>query len=738
MIDREKILALGVPPVVAEALERFRLSSEAEKDQRQSILAAKNFRALNQWPDEVKIQRQGGPAIQGVAAQPPRPCLTVDRISQPVRQVSNSVKQADFSMEVVPNGGGASKEVAEILKGWMRRVQNDARADAPIEWAADGAAEGGLGWFRLRADYCTDDPNDPYFDDQDLKLERVANSLSVYADPNAVKPMKSDGKFLFVTANLAKDEFRRRWPKADFSTLDAFRATGDGDGWVTDDTIRIAEYWRVEYDEVRVVRTVDGRTLKGDAAKGLTKEEIKTDRLIQTPIVRWSKITAAEELESGVWLGTRIPFIPIQGEELNVDGKTVRRGVIQPAMDAQRMTNYTYSAAIEVLALQPKSPIFTAEGSFESYRNIYATMNTFNYANIPYAAYDKQGRPLPPPARQQVEAPIGAMVEMIVRSEEAVKVTTETFDSSLGKREHGVKSGKQTLALQKQSEFAKSGYLEQVKNSMIYAGDLMVEIAPKILDRPGRPLQILGVDDKPEQVILGQPFVPGQDGQAEALPEDDPRVAEGIAKFYDLKKGRYSVTVSIGQSYTTRREEGAAMMGELIPHLPPPMAAALTPKYIETLDIPEAQEMADIARRALPPELQESEDGKPPQIPPALQAQMQQMTAVIQQQGQLIQELKSGVAVAQIKEQGATEREKIAAAKDLQIQAMRGQVDLTKTAATVDQKQAEAMIDAETKRFAAVLNDQGSVRETIAASDEAARDRAHERASDPSLTSGEN
>jgi len=44
-------------------------------------------------------------------------------------------------------------------------------------------------------------------------------------------------------------------------------------------------------------------------------------RVMRVPHVEMFKITAAQVLEHSDWLGSRIPLIPIQGEELNVDGK---------------------------------------------------------------------------------------------------------------------------------------------------------------------------------------------------------------------------------------------------------------------------------------------------------------------------------------------------------------------------------------------------------------------------------
>ncbi len=650
----------GRDTVAAEGCSRFKDAAEASDSQRRAILAAKNFRAGNQWPDDVKLARAGAPAIQGQAAQPARPCLTIDRVSQPVRQVSNAVRQSNFEIECIPVGDGADKDTAEIFKGWMRRVQNEARADGPIEWAADSAAEGGIGWFRLTAFETNTDDQFPF--DQDLRIDRVTNSLSVYYDPHAQKPTKSDMRYLLQTEDLPREEFKRLYPDAKkLNLLDDFRAIGDTGGWVTEKTVRIAEYWRVEYEKERIVELNNGTALIGDAIpEGLKKgdglKQIKRERVRMKPMVKWSKITAVEELEKTEWMGTRIPFIPILGEELNVDGKCVLRGVIEPAMDAQRMINYTFSAAIESAALAPKSPWLVAEGQTTAYKAQWQTANTVNHSVLNYTPVSLLGQPVPPPQRNSVEQPIQAMVDLMVRSEDAVKSTTGIFDPSLGNTNPREKSGAAIKALQDQSAFGQSNYQDNVTRSLVYAGELMVEIGPKILDRPGRIIQILQLDDTPNAVMLGQPFHPSTTPQGQPqpvmsaptpqqptpAPVTDPThpdavaaMSAGIAKFYDLKNGKYGVAVTVGRDHVTKRQESNSALGDLIPHLPPQMQAVLTPEYIETLDFRDSQKIADICRKALPPELQSAESGQP-QLPPQVQQQMQHLQTALQQAKQII------------------------------------------------------------------------------------------------------
>jgi hypothetical protein len=261
------------------------------------------------------------------------------------------------------------------------------------------------------------------------------------------------------------------------------------------------------------------------------------------------------------------------------------------------------------------------------------------------------------------EPPIQAAVELMRVSEDAIKATTSTGDASLGNTNPNERSGRALQALQSQSDLANSNYPDNVRRALIYAAELALEVIPKIT-KPGQIIHILGMDDEPDQVMVGQPFTKGPNGVPQAS-DVDPELAklkETLPKFYDLNNGRYAVTVSVGKATATKREEGAAALGELIQHLPPPMAAVLAPEYIEQLSMPNAHKMAEIARKSLPPELQAAsqDDGQQPQIPPQLQAQMQQMQQQLQQAHQII-------ATDQAKAQGQMQVAQVKGQSDMQI-----------------------------------------------------------------------
>lgn len=746
-------------PIVAEALERFKWVAEVEDAQRKAILDCKKFRAGDQWPSDIKVTRSGGVGHQGQAEQPSRPMLTIDRISQPTRQVSNSVKAANFAINVQPNGHGADDETANVIKGLLRWIQNRARAEAPVDWAADQAAEGGIGWFRIRSEFCDVDLDSTDFThafDQDLVLERVTNNLTVYSDPDAKKPTKRDARFMMVTEDLPRGEFKRKWPKANVISLDEFMSTGDnaalyGGEWVSDKTIRIAEYWKVEQVEawlVEVQPTPEQPAVvmrEDQLPEGTPKEAILRRRKVFTPQVTCYIINAVEVLEQYDWLGRRIPLFPIIGEELNVDGKQVLRGIIQPAMDAQRMVNFMYSGAIETVALAPKAPLIVAEGQVERYKQLWQNANRFNYAYLPYTPVSLLGQPVPPPQRDQAEAPIQAMVMMLEKSEEAIKFTTGIFDPSLGNARPNEKSGRAIEALQRQSELGQSNYIDNVITTLTDAGDELVYLLPRYYDRPGRVQQILGIDDKPEQVMLGVPFQQGKQGPqpAPGVTPEQARAEKGMVKFYDLKAGRYAVTVAVGKSHTTKRSEGSAVIGEMVAKNPQ-LLQILGDLYFRDLDFYGAQEIAERMKKMLAPEIRdEGKDGEP--NPQQLQQQLEQLGKLVEMmKGELDEKTKlietdavkaqKDVELAQakanadlqlqtLKEQAESERQQEELAAKIHIEKLKLVADILKTRATLEAQQTEAMIDAEIRQLDTQVAAAGDAEERESVSQESERDR---------------
>jgi hypothetical protein len=161
------------------------------------------------------------------------------------------------------------------------------------------------------------------------------------------------------------------------------------------------------------------------------------------------------------------------------------------------------------------------------------------------------------------------------------------------------------------------------------------------------------MEDESETVMLNQAFVThpktgrpvpvpnGPDGQPQFPPIPPGMGPKPEIKNYDLRKGIYSVSISIGKSYQTRLQQGADEIGEILTARPELMPL-IGPIYFKFRDFPGASEIGDLlakVRDKQMPGLMGDEQGPTPEQAQAqMQATGQQMKAM---QSQLEQAMKA-------------------------------------------------------------------------------------------------
>ena len=137
-----------------------------------------------------------------------RPILTINRLPQFVRQVTNDIRQADLAIKVSPVDDQSDPKLAKIFNGLLRQIHYQSSAKHVYGTAADHQVSCGIGWFRV----CTEYTDDQGFE-QELRLKTIRNPLSVYCDPAAIEPDRSDAKWMFVTEIIPTDAFKEQYPE---------------------------------------------------------------------------------------------------------------------------------------------------------------------------------------------------------------------------------------------------------------------------------------------------------------------------------------------------------------------------------------------------------------------------------------------------------------------------------------------------------------------------------------------
>ena len=578
------------------ALERFELAEEAESEPREACLEDLKFSIGQQWPPLIEAQR----ALDG------RVMLTMDQTGQSVQLVCNNQRQQRPSIKVNPVGDGADVESAEIWTGIIRHIEVQSDAELAYDGSFEYMVRCGRGHFRLMTEYCDDDTGN-----QDIVIRPVENTFSVYMDPS---PKKA---WCFIIEDMKRAEYIEQYPKSSLAgAWETFQGTGTApEAWLTKDGVRIAEYFRIE---------------ETPRDKGAPKKK-----------VIWCKINAFERIDKDkVIPGKRIPIIPVLGKDLHVDGKHYLAGLIRNAKGPQRQYNYMVSAATETIALAPKSPFVIEEGQIEGHETEWKNANTKNYSVLQYKGVDVGGKPAPPPQRNQAEPPIQAMAAMIQQAGLDLKASIGLYDPSLGQRK-GDESGIAIGHLQQQGDQATFNYSDNLTRAMRYAGRILVDWIPVYYDTP-RIQRIIKPDGTMQHVVTHM----GEDQQADA---QDLALKQDIQKVYDLSQGTYDITIEVGPSYQTKRQQAVATQLELIKS-DPQILPIIGDLLVGEMDIPNAKEISKRLHAMLPPQVLAADD--PTKQGQQLQSQVQNLTGQLQQATGLLNQAHQIIQTKQVEQQG--------------------------------------------------------------------------------------
>lgn len=329
--------------LLSKMRERFRVALSAYSDTREEQLDDLRFYAGNsengwQWPSDVLAVRGAVGNGQTVGA---RPCLTVNKLPQHVRQVTNDQRQNRPSGKVIPADDKADVEVAEIFNGIVRHIEYISDADVAYDTACENQVIHGEGFIRLLTEYCSDDTFD-----QDIKIGRVRNPFSVYLDPLIQDPCGTDAHWAFITEDMSRDEYERTFKDA--APISTLLSMGVGDQsvtqWIGDKTVRIAEYFYIEYKRTTLNLYPGNQTAfegsRDDMVLRMQFGEPQRSRQSDKRTVRWIKTNGFEVLEDREWPGKYIPIVRVVGNEFEIEGQIQISGLVRNAKDPQRMYNY--------------------------------------------------------------------------------------------------------------------------------------------------------------------------------------------------------------------------------------------------------------------------------------------------------------------------------------------------------------------------------------------------------------
>lgn len=626
---------------MATMRSRLQMAQAAYSDSREDELDDLRFMAGSpdnqwQWPADV-LQTRGSVQGQTINA---RPCLTINKLPQHVRQVTNEQRQNRPSGKVIPADDNADVEVAEIFNGVMRHIEYMSDADVAYDTACDNQVTYGEGYIRLITEYCDEDSFD-----QDIRIMRVRNSFSVYMDPTIQDPCGADAEWCFVTEDILKSDYERMFPDA--APISTLMSQGVGNEsmaqWLAEDTIRIAEYFYKDYEKATLHLYPDNQT----AFKG-TPQDANLQAMFGKPIrtrevdrqkVMWMKTNGFDILDEREWPGKWIPVVRVIGNEWEVEGRMYISGLVRNAKDAQRMYNYWTSQEAEMLALAPKAPFIGYGGQFEGYEQQWKTANTTNwpYLEVNPDVTDGAGGVLPLPQRAQPPLPQTGLIQAKMGAGEDIKATTGQYDASLG-QQGNERSAKAIVAREKQGDVGTYHYVDNLARAIRHITRQVVNLIPKIYDTQ-RIARIIGVDGEVSMVK----FNPTQPEPVKEV--RDMETGGLIEKIYNPGVGTYDVMVTTGPGYMTKRQEALDAMSQILQSNPQLWGVA-GDLFIKNMDWPGAQEMAERFKKILDPKVLATGDESPEMA--AAQQQMEAMAQELNRMVDIIEGVQADVAKREV------------------------------------------------------------------------------------------
>jgi hypothetical protein len=601
-----------------EMRERYERAVEADQDNRDLAIEDLKFVTVpgNQWDESQRKARRG------------RPCYEFPILRSHWRQVVNDQKKARPGIKIRPVENGDVKG-AELRQGLIRNIESRSNAERAYDSGFERLSAAGFGAWRVSTEYSTDDSWD-----QDLCIKPISDPLtSVWFDPDSKEPDARDAKYVFVEETMSRERFKERFPDANTIDFESAKEFGD---WFGKDSVRVAEYWRLEPITKTLLLLSDGRTVDkaevdGEQAAQLDNEGVSVvrERVCHTHKVVMSIVSGVEEIDGphdSVF--ERIPIVPVWANRHFIEGKWVWCGMVRFSRDPQKLLNYNFTTGQEILAKQHKAtPIVTSkmlEGA-----GVKALWNKSNVMDAPYLPITPD--PQMPSGPQYLTPPPvhAAFAQFGQLAIDMLKASDGIFDASVGARSNET-SGKAIMARQQEGDTATFDYQDALNFGIQSTGEILLSALPKVYDTP-RSMRVLGKDGAEDFVQLYQPTPDGK-------------------VLNDLSAGKYDVTVTTGPSYDTQRMEfvdalvqlsqGNPLIGQAVPDL-----------IVGSMDFPKADEAAERLKMLLPPPVQQAmaqKDQSPAVV--QLQGQLQQMQQMAQQQlGELQQRLQQAEAKASSK-----------------------------------------------------------------------------------------
>lgn len=498
-----------------------------------------------------------------------RPIISTDELSQYINQVINDVRQQKRGVKVNPKGSGANDKTAEFRENLIRGIEYESNAQSAYVAGFEGSLQRSYGFWRVTTQF----RDDSSFD-QDIRIKRIPNPDTVLIDPDFKEADTSDKDFTFVTDIMRKAAFKAKYPKA---TIQDFtpQMMAEHPKWIQDDSIRIAEYWKVKTTTKKLLLIEDAeqpiKIYEDELPKGWNGKILKS-RNVETREVCQYITNGVEILEKNKWAGKWIPIVCVLGKEMYVDdgsgAKRVLMSLIRLARDPYMLYCYYRTCQAEIVGMTPKTPYIGYEGQFATTTD-WANINQVPTAYAEVKAYGPNGEVLPIPQRQLYEPPIQALEMGAEAARRAIQAAMGSTPLPTAAQRQNEKSGEALKKISQEQSQGSYHFIDNLDRAMQFNGRIIDDLLKPVIDT-AREMGIRKADESHEVIRVNDPDY------------ENPETKE--KQHLRTDEGDHDVTISTGPSFESQRQEVNDFLNTIISNIEAlPIDPAIKSKFMALL-----------------------------------------------------------------------------------------------------------------------------------------------------------
>ena len=524
----------------AEALRRYHEIINVNRDEREQCREDRRFYAVSgaQYDGAIGEQYENKPQIE------------VNKTHLSIIKIQAAHRENPITCDFVSREGVGSDQLASVCDGLFRSDEQDSSAQEAYDNAFEEAVGGGVGAFRLRTVW--EDEYDEDDDRQRIEFEPIFEAdQRVFFDNNAKDHSKKGAMFGFVLDPYTPEAYKAhfddnpaQWPEALRKEL--------GNDWITDDSIMVADYYRVEEERVKFdwYKDVSDKETKYEAE--LVTPEMKAEfKAIGTFKTR-SKTVRRRKVMKYILSGNRvlnpggeripgphIPVVPCYGKRVIVDNVERCLGHVRLAKDIQRLKNMVMSFLAEIASKSPiPKPIFYPEQTAgHEYMWESDAVEDYAYLHI-NPIEDGEGNII-------VSGPVGMTKAPDIPPALAVLLQMVDIDLKdlLGNQQQGEEvrsniSGDVIQQIHAKLDLQEFIYISNQAKSIQRGGEIWLGMAQEVYTDDGRTMKSVNRLGETTSVVINKPVL---------------SKAGAVEPETDLTKAKFNVYTSVGPASSSKK-----------------------------------------------------------------------------------------------------------------------------------------------------------------------------------------